>query len=85
MDKYTSYDLELAKELGGLTKAIQNMDEKINRTLLDNSAARDALWTKLDNHSARLDTHHGFIKWIIGVGSGIGTFLTAMIYWMTHK
>lgn len=73
--KYTERDLEIAKELSGLTKAIFNMDDKVNNILRE----RDTLWKKMDVHASRLDYHHGLIKWVIGVGIGIQAVWIAFI------
>jgi hypothetical protein len=61
------------------------MDEKINKALDEHVVSREALWKKMDLHAEKLEKHNGFIKWIIGIGSGIGGALSAALYWVNHK
>lgn len=69
--KYSEKDLEIAKELSGLTRAIQNLDEKMTAIVTSKKDEHKDIWNKLEKHSDRLDTHNAFVKWIIGVGIGL--------------
>lgn len=83
MNKYSDRDIEVAKEIGGLTKAIQAIDDKISSYVKNSEIHTKAMWTRIDSHSEKILQHHGAIKWIIGIGFGISCAVSAITYWIT--
>lgn len=86
MDKghFTQRDLDIAAELGALTKTIMNMDDKITLLMNDNIREHTAIWAKVDKHADKLDDHSGFLKKIAGVGVVLQLIWGAILAWF-HK
>lgn len=53
-NQYTDRDIEIAKELGGLTTAIQHVHDKLDIYLSDQKSQHNALWKKIDTHSGEI-------------------------------
>ena len=73
--KFTEHELQISTELSALKEAVNgihgkmvSVDLKLSEYCQRNEEQHKAMWGKIDSHS-------GFIKWIIGVGSGVGAIL----------
>lgn len=82
--KFTERDLEIAGEMGALTKAVTNLCEKVDDIARTSAITQKAMWDKIDAHSGNLSDQAATIKWIIGVGIGIQAAWAAFVGLFKH-
>lgn len=75
-------DLKIAEELGGVKAYLAKIDENLTRHCLSDDTAKQALWSRIDEHAATLATQNGMIRWIIGIGIGIQAAWLGVLSWL---
>ena len=82
---YSSTDIRLAEELGGVKAYLKKIDETLTKHVIYEEETKKAMWARIDANKEKLSEHSGFIKWIIGIGVGLQIGVFVLMEWLRLK